>query len=70
MRVLEGNEIRSPPRLGRRTLLYNIFINDIFLLLNHTKIWSYADDVTIHFSHEELRELILKLENDAVELSN
>ena len=51
-------------------LLFNIFINDIFLLLNETEICNYADDTTIYCSHKELQEVILKLENDTVELSN
>ena len=51
-------------------LLFNIFINDIFLLLNETEICNYAEDTTIYCSHKELQEVILKLENDTVELSN
>ena len=49
-------------------LLFNIFINDIFLLLNETEICNYADDTTIYCSHMELQEVTLRLENDTVEL--
>ena len=51
-------------------LLFNIFINDIFLLLNETEICNYADDTTIYCSHRELQEVTLRLENDAAELSH
>ena len=51
-------------------LLFNIFINDIFLLLNETEICNYADDTTIYCSHQELQEVTLRLENDAAKLSN
>ena len=51
-------------------LLFNIFINDIFLLLNETEICNYADDTTIYCSHKELQEVTLRLENDTVKLSN
>ena len=52
------------------TLLFNIFINDIFLLLNESEICNYADDTTIYCSHQELQEETLRLENDTVKLSN
>ena len=51
-------------------LLFNIFINDIFILLSETEICNYADDTTIYCSHKELQEVTLGLENDAVEISN
>ena len=52
------------------SLLFNIFINDIFLLWNETEICNYADDTTIYCSHKELQEVTLRLENDTVKLSN
>ena len=51
-------------------LLLNIFINDIFLLLDETEICNYADDTTIYCSHQELQEVTLRLKNDTVELRN
>ena len=39
-------------------LLFNIFIDDIFLLLHETEICNYADAATIYCSH---KEVILKL---------
>ena len=49
-------------------LLFNIFINDIFLLLNETEICNYADDAAIYCSHKELQEVTLRLEKDTVKL--
>ena len=51
-------------------LLFYIFINDIFFLLNETEICNYADYTTIYCSDKELQEVTLKLENDTAELSN
>ena len=45
-------------------LLFNIFINDIFLLLSETEICNYTDDTTIYCPHKELQEVTLRLEND------
>ena len=50
-------------------LLFNIFINDIFFLLNETEICNYADDTTIYCSHQELQEVAIRLENDTAKLS-
>ena len=50
-------------------LLFNIFINDIFFLLNETEICNYADDTTIYCSHQELQEVTIRLENDTAKLS-
>ena len=57
----------------KKCLFLNIFLKlyrDIFLLLNETEICNYADDTTIYCSHKELQEVILRLENDTVKLSN
>ena len=37
-------------------LLFNIYINDTFLLLNETEICNNASDKMIHCSHEKLPE--------------
>ena len=51
-------------------LLFNIYINDIFLLLNETEICNYGDDITIYCSYKELQEVTPRLENDTTKLSN
>ena len=43
-------------------LLFNIFINDIFLFVNNTKIWNYADDTTIYACSSDLTTIINSLE--------
>ena len=43
-----------PQRSVLGPLLFNIFINDIFFLLNETEICNYADDTTICCSHQKL----------------
>ena len=50
-------------------LLFNMFINDIFFLLNETEICNYADDTTIYCSHQELQKVTTRLENDTANLS-
>ena len=50
-------------------LLFNIFINDIFFLLNETEICNYADDTTIYCSHQALQEVATRLENYTAKLS-
>ena len=50
-------------------LLFNVFISDIFFLLNETEICNYADNITIYCSHQELQEVTIRLENDTAKLS-
>ena len=44
--------------LGR--LIFNIFINDIFYLITHSKIYNYADDNTVSYWHREVNILTKK----------
>ncbi len=50
-------------------LLFNIYINDIFLLMNGTEICNYADDTTIYSCGYDIRNIIIKLEQDANHLA-
>ena len=43
-------------------LLFNIFINDLFYLINETDVCNYADDTTIRASDINLDELVHRLE--------
>ena len=45
-------------------LLFNIYMNDIFLFLPKTKIANYADDNTPYEIENSIRDVISKLEND------
>lgn len=43
-------------------LLFNVFVNDIFLFVNNTQICNYADDTTIYACHKDLNTIIRNLE--------
>ena len=45
-------------------LLFNIFINDIFLFINDAKIANYADDNTPYSTKENIESLLRTLENE------
>ena len=51
------------------TLLFNIFINDIFYLVNDTEVCSYADYTTLYVGDKNLRTVLSKLERDTLLLS-
>ena len=51
-------------------LLFNVFINDIFLFVNKKSICNYADDTTIYACHTDLNTIIKNLEADGSILSN
>ena len=51
-------------------LLFNVFINDIFLFVNKPKICNYADDTTIYACHTDLNNIIKNLEAYGSILSN
>ena len=46
-------------------VLFNIYINDLFFLIENTKVCNYADDTTIHSCEMSLNILIKRLEDDA-----
>ena len=50
-------------------LLFNIFINDIFFLVNETEVCNYADDTTIFACDSDVNEVLHKLEADISRLS-
>ena len=39
-------------------LILNIFINDIFYLINKAKLFNYGDDNTLSFSHSDFATLV------------
>ena len=41
-----------------RSILFNIFLSDLFLVINHTDFFSYADDNTIYDSGNSTDDLI------------
>ena len=50
-------------------LLFNIFLNDLFLLMNRSEICNYADDTTIYVCDSKIESVIDSLEQDATQLS-
>ena len=49
-------------------LIFNIFINDIFYFITHSKIYNYADDNTVSYWHREVNILKKTLEKDGLTL--
>ena len=39
-------------------LIFNIFINDIFYFIDKAKLFNYADDNTLSFSHTDFAALV------------
>ena len=45
-------------------LLFNIFINDLFLMKLNSEICNFADDNTIYLCGKDLNEIVTNLEID------
>ena len=45
-------------------LIFNVFVNDIFLFVRRTYICNYADDTTIFVCHPTLETIIRRLKTD------
>ena len=50
-------------------LLFNIYLNDLFMFLEETEVCNYADDITIYVCGPNVENVIAKLENDAFKIS-
>ena len=50
-------------------LLFNICLNDLFLFLEETEVCNYADDTTIYTCGPNVENVVAKLENDALVIS-
>ena len=55
--VLEGS-VLGP-------LLFNIYLNDLFYLVESTNVCNFADDTTFYASDKDLNSLIDRLEHDS-----
>ena len=42
-------------------LLFNIFLNDLFFLVEETEICNYADDTTIYVCDQKLKQIVISL---------
>ena len=47
-------------------LLFNIYINDLFFIIEHTDVCNYADDNTLHACDMSLENLLRRLEHDSL----
>ena len=59
----EEISFRVPQRSILGPLLLNIFLCDLFLIMNNTDLASYADDSTPSAVGSNIEELIVKLQN-------
>lgn len=49
-------------------VLFNIFINDIFYVVNKSTIYNYADDNTLSYADYNLQNVIQNLESDSLKM--
>ena len=49
-------------------ILFNIFLSDLFLIVDDIDIANYADDNTIYKEHENIDDLITSLQDAAAKL--
>ena len=47
-------------------LLFNIYINDMFMFISNSQIGNYADDTTLYVIHQDIKQAIKILEQDVV----
>ena len=47
-------------------LLFNIYLNDLFLLVRSTEVCNFADDTTFFAYEKDLSSLINRLEHDSL----
>ena len=66
---MDKNPSGCTTRFCLGTLLFNIHLNDLFLFLEETEVCNYADDTTIYTCGANVENVIAKLENDALAIS-
>ena len=68
MQSLGGNFIWCTTGIHSRTLLFNIFLCDLFFIMNETDFASYANDNTPYRTANITDEVIQSLEHDSMML--
>ena len=51
-------------------VLFNVFINDIFIFVKYSTIYNYADDNTVSNCDNDIDVVTKTLENESMELIN
>ena len=47
-------------------LLFNIYINNIFMFISNSQLCNYADDTTLYVIDQDIKQAIRTLEQDVV----
>ena len=50
-------------------LLFNIYLNDLFIFLEKTKICNYVDDITIYACRPKIETTLMHLKRDALKIT-
>ena len=67
-RIKERNPSCNKFELG--PFLFNIYLNDSFIIWEETKIWNYTDDTTIYVCGPEIKTVFKRLERDALKIAD
>jgi retron-type reverse transcriptase len=59
-----------PQRYILGSILFNIFLNDIFYFIHNSELYNYADDNTLSYADTNINKLIKTLEEESKILIN
>ena len=63
---MEGFNIRCALRVSLGSLLFNIYLNDLFFFLKDVDICSFADNTTTYIPDESLENVLKSLEKNSM----
>ena len=64
--IMEKIIKRCTARIYFRSLLFHVFINDIFYFILKSTLYNYADDNTLSYIHKDLEILKSVLEEESI----